>query len=124
MFLNMLRYIDIGEIEPSLFKVSFHNKVKEHSFISFFHLTVTVSSPLKNIPIPPHARHFQASVHINSSVNRISYHLRMLQWLLCFGIHFQTDLNLLKEYIVRMIFSSNLYTIFLDKKALCCFILY
>jgi hypothetical protein len=29
-----------------------------------------------------------------------------------------------KEYIVRMIFSSNLYTIFLDKKALCCFILY
>jgi hypothetical protein len=45
----VVRYIDIGEIEPSLFKVSFHNKVKEHSFISSFHLTVTVSSPLMNI---------------------------------------------------------------------------
>jgi hypothetical protein len=45
----IVRYIDIGEIEPSLFKVSFHNKVKEHSFISSFHLTVTVSSPLMNI---------------------------------------------------------------------------
>ena len=43
----IVRFVDIGGIEPS--KVSFHNNVKEHSFISFFHLTVTISSPLMNI---------------------------------------------------------------------------